>query len=423
MTTRYLLETLLNDLGLRVAILEPSRGYTVDSYPVRGQVKESELTKFSADIAGRLKSPARVAYNEQGVLAVELAAQTRKSVLLVDCGKPEPSLSLPLLLGKTNEGKTLWLDLAECPHLLIAGTTGSGKSNWLSASLTFLVQNVSPKALKLLAIDPKKVELTAFSDCPHLLHPIITDAKQAELAITWLVNEMQERYELLATKRLNNISQTSELPRIVLIIEELAQLLAMGDKEAIENNVQQLTQLARAVGIHVLLSTQKPSSAIFSSVIKANVPKRLAFKSLNHHESIAILEQSGSQDLLGKGDALLLDTVGLTRFQAPLTDPRDIEKAVKTHARVNPYITLAAAPSQEPTDSSPVESPQNTIEQAKTLALQQGRLTASLLIEHGICGKNKANLLMKELRTLNIIGAHDAKLGFSPTICELSHAA
>jgi len=241
--------------------------------------------------------------------------------------------ALTLALGKDITGQSVIADLDDMPHLLIAGTTGSGKTVCVNSLILSLLFRAGPNDLKFLMIDPKMVELMPFNGLPHLLCPVVTEAKKASVALNWVVNEMEGRYQLLAKAGVRNIESYNEkeekIPYIVVIIDEFADLMTVA-ADQIENAVTRLAQLSRAVGIHLILATQRPSVDVITGVIKANLPARVSFKVASKVDSRTVLDMNGADKLLGKGDMLFLrpGESKLIRIQGTLVSDKEIERVV-----------------------------------------------------------------------------------------------
>ena len=246
---------------------------------------------------------------------------------------------LPLALGKGASGQPVAADLSAMPHLLIAGATGSGKSVCMNACITSLLTAYNPEQLKLLLIDPKRVELVGYNGIRHLVRPVITDMEKAASALTWVVNEMDKRYEILSKARKRNIKSYNKwakasnqplLPFMVVIIDELADLMIQF-KDEVESAIIRLAQMARAVGIHLIIATQRPTVDVVTGLIKANVPARIAFAVASGTDSRVILDRKGVENLLGQGDALYMPpgTSQPTRLQGCFVSDEEIEQLVE----------------------------------------------------------------------------------------------
>lgn len=253
----------------------------------------------------------------RSAVGIEVPNDSRRIVTLedFDFGDSHP-LTIPIGVDANNQ--PVYGCLALLPHLLVGGTTGSGKSVWLNTLLNTLIERCDPNVLRLVLIDPKRVELAPYHEVPHLWTPVVTEARDAVTVLAELVAEMERRYGLLADVGVRNIAayntkvdDEDALPFIVVVIDELADLMKTAPK-AIESHVARLTQLARAAGIHLVVATQKPLATIVTSIIKSNIPSRLAFACQSHHDSLVMLDQTGAQNLLGMGDALYLP-IGATK--------------------------------------------------------------------------------------------------------------
>lgn len=267
----------------------------------------------------------------------------------------ESDARIPLLLGKDAAGDPIVEDLTRMPHLLIAGSTGSGKSVCINSIIASMLMTRSPEELKLILVDPKMVELSYFEDIPHLLTPVITDMKKAPAALEWLVRKMDQRYELLNKARVRQIRDYNQLgkdelfkrlsekmsheeadqipeslPYFVIVIDELADLMMASAKE-VEGSIIRLAQKSRAVGIHVILATQRPSVDVITGLIKSNLPSRISFKVASRIDSRTILDRNGSEKLLGDGDMLYLPpgTSNLLRAQATYISDKELKRIVK----------------------------------------------------------------------------------------------
>ena len=240
-------------------------------------------------------------------------------------------LKLPIALGKSISGTPIIGDLTSMPHLLIAGTTGSGKSVCVNTIITSLLYKLSPELCKLILIDPKMLELSAYEGIPHLLSPVITDAKKATSALGWTVKEMNNRYKLMSKVGVRNIDGYNEkhklkMPYIVVVVDEMSDLMLVAGKE-IENYIQKLSQMARAAGIHIIMATQRPSVDVITGTIKANFPTRVSFQVSSKIDSRTILGEQGAEQLLGKGDMLYMSSANrIVRIHAPFVSDNEIEK-------------------------------------------------------------------------------------------------
>jgi len=338
-----ILEETLEDFGILAKVTDIERGPVITRYeldPAPG-VKLNRIVALSDDVALAMKAQSvRIIapIPGKGRVGVEVPNMQSSFVFLKEVLSAEifqeAESKLTLALGKDIAGKSIIADLDEMPHLLIAGTTGSGKTVCVNSLVLSLLFKASPNDLKFVMIDPKMVELMPFNGLPHLLCPVVTDSKKASVALNWVVNEMEGRYQLLAKAGVRNIRAYNEreesLPYLVVIIDEFADLMSVV-KDQIENAVTRLAQLSRAVGIHLILATQRPSVNVITGVIKANLPARISFKVASKVDSRTVLDMNGADKLLGRGDLLFLrpGESKLVRIQGTLVNDKEIERVVK----------------------------------------------------------------------------------------------
>lgn len=326
---------------------------------------------------------------------------------------------LPLILGVDIAGKHVILDLARAPHALIAGATGSGKSVCISNLILSLIYRFRPDELELVLIDPKIVEFAIYRDLPHLIHPVVTEPKQAVQALKWLVREMERRYAVLAEKSVRNLAGYNakavaegfpKLPYIVLVIDELADLM-MTAAQDVETPIARLAQMSRAVGIHTVLATQRPSVNVITGVIKANYPTRIAFQVASQIDSRTVLDGKGAEALQGRGD-MLFSPPGLgrlQRLQAPFVDDAEIEKIVTSlKAQLQPRyrVELRAedAPGAATDDPTLHAGADPMIKEALEAIAANGRASTSYLQRRLKIGYNRAASLMEEMEQRRYIG-------------------
>jgi len=239
-------------------------------------------------------------------------------------------IKLPIALGKSISGIPIVGDLSAMPHLLIAGTTGSGKSVCINSIILSLLYRHSPEKCNLILIDPKMLELSTYEGIPHLLSPVITEAKKATAALGWTVKEMENRYKLMTSVGVKNIDgynskNKKHMPYIVVIVDEMSDLMLLAGKE-IENYIQKLSQMARAAGIHIIMATQRPSVDVITGTIKANFPTRISFQVSSKIDSRTILGEQGAEQLLGNGDMLFMSSARIVRIHGPYVSESEIEK-------------------------------------------------------------------------------------------------
>lgn len=317
------LEKKLNDFSIQGEVKEIAPGPVITTYeykPAPG-IKISKIVNLENDIALALSAlSVRIVAPIPGknVIGIEVPNKTREIVRIREIIESDIfqkiNKGLPLCLGKDIDGNPAVSDLAKMPHLLIAGATGTGKSVCLNSIIISLLYKCSPQEVKLVMIDPKRIELSLYNDIPHLITPVVTDMKKATNALNWAVKEMEQRYDLLAEQKVRNISQYNakakennyeKLPYIVLIIDELADLMMVSSRD-VETALARLAQMARAAGIHMILATQRPSVDVLTGVIKANFPTRISFQVSSKIDSRTILDTNGAEALLGNGDMIFL---------------------------------------------------------------------------------------------------------------------
>ncbi|MBE0515521.1 DNA translocase FtsK [Sulfurimonas sp.] len=335
----------------------------------------------------------------------------------------ESSSPLTIVLGKDIVGKPFITDLKKLPHLLIAGTTGSGKSVGINAMILSLLYKNSPDQLRLLMIDPKMLEFSIYNDIPHLLTPVITKAKQAIVALNNMVHEMERRYSLMSENRTKNIESYNEkvkkeggehLPYIVVIIDELADLMMTSGKD-VEHSIARLAQMARASGIHLVVATQRPSVDVVTGLIKANLPSRISYRVGQKVDSKIILDQQGAESLLGKGDMLFTPpgSTGLVRLHAPWSTEEEIEKIVdfiKSQRAPNYDKSFLVEESEESSSSSDTyEELDPLFGEARNVVLSDRKTSISYLQRKLQIGYNKSARLIEQLEGEGILSPPNSK--------------
>ncbi len=338
-----LLEETLANFGVNAAVVHIERGPAITRYelePAPG-VKVQKFTTLSDDIALAMRATTvRVVApipgkNRVGIEVpnADFSTVYLKEVLAGDEFRSSKS-KLTLSLGKDIAGKSMVADLAEMPHLLIAGTTGSGKTVCVNGIIMSMIFNASPDEVKFVMIDPKMVELAPYNDIPHLLCPVVTDSQKASAALNWVVSEMETRYRALSKEGVRNLqgynARGHKMPHIVVIIDELADLMQVSAK-AVESAITRIAQLSRAVGIHLILATQRPSVDVVTGVIKANFPARISFKVASKVDSRTVLDMNGAESLLGKGDMLFIrpGDAKPTRGQCSFVRDEEIQRVIR----------------------------------------------------------------------------------------------
>ena len=345
------LEKILLDFGVSGNIKKVSHGpvVTLNEFEPAAGVKVAKIINLSDDIARNTSSEsARIAtIPGRSTVGIELPNSTRENVylseILSNTDFTKKDIRLPIALGKNISGIPVVGDLASMPHLLIAGTTGSGKSVCINTIILSLLYRHTPDRCKFILIDPKMLELSTYEGIPHLLCPVITEAKKAASVLGWVVKEMENRYKLMTKEGVRNIDgynakHSLAMPYIVVVVDEMSDLMLVAGKE-IENYIQKLSQMARAAGIHIIMATQRPSVDVITGTIKANFPTRISFQVTSKIDSRTILGEQGAEQLLGKGDMLFMSSANrIVRTHAPFVSDNEIEK-------VNNYLRAQAEPS------------------------------------------------------------------------------
>ena len=346
------LEKILLDFGVSGNIKKISNGpvVTLNEFEPAAGVKVSKIINLSDDIARNTSSEsARIStIPGSNTIGIELPNSSRENVYLSEIlNNPDfkkKEIKLPIALGKSISGKPIVGDLASMPHLLIAGTTGSGKSVCINTIILSLLFRHTPERCKFILIDPKMLELSTYEGVPHLLCPVITEAKKAASVLGWVVKEMESRYRLMTREGVRNIDSYNTkhklpMPYIVVVVDEMSDLMLVAGKE-IENYIQKLSQMARAAGIHIIMATQRPSVDVITGTIKANFPTRISFQVTSKIDSRTILGEQGAEQLLGKGDMLYMSSASanrIVRIHAPFVSDTEIEE-------INNFLRSQAEP-------------------------------------------------------------------------------
>ncbi len=455
------LEGVLGDFGVRGEIINARPGPVVTLYelePAPG-IKSSRVISLADDIARSMSAlSARVAVvSGRNAIGIELPNATREKVLfrelLATRDYSETTLRLPLCLGKSIGGEPVLVDLARMPHLLIAGTTGSGKSVAINTMILSLLYRLQPEQCRLIMIDPKMLELSVYDGIPHLLTPVVTDPKKAVVALKWAVREMEERYKKMSKLGVRNIdgynarvaeangkgeklSRTvhtgydkesgqaiyekeeldlEPLPYIVVIVDEMADLMMVAGKD-IEGAVQRLAQMARAAGLHVVLATQRPSVDVITGTIKANFPTRISFQVTSKIDSRTILGEQGAEQLLGQGDMLYMAGGGrISRVHGPFVSDEEVEKVVRHLKSQGQPEYLEAVTAEEPTDEdgNPVFDATamggageggDLYQQAVQIVTRDRKASTSYIQRRLQIGYNRAASLMERMEQEGVVG-------------------
>ena len=402
------LEKILLDFGVNGKIKKVSHGpvVTLNEFEPAPGVKVSKIINLSEDIARNTSSEsARISIIPgSNTIGIELPNLTRENVYLGEVIKDgnfkKKDIKLPIALGKSISGKPIIGDLSAMPHLLIAGTTGSGKSVCINTIILSLLFRHTPDKCKFILIDPKMLELSTYEGIPNLLCPVITEAKKAASVLGWVVREMENRYKLMTKVGVRNIDGYNSkhktfMPYIVVIVDEMSDLMLVSGKD-IENYIQKLSQMARAAGIHIIMATQRPSVDVITGTIKANFPTRISFQVSSKIDSRTILGEQGSEQLLGRGDMLFMSSANrITRIHSPFVTEDEIDK-------VNNFLRSQAEPDyveeilefSEKDDSYSSEAEMNDKDELYQSAVQlvkdEGKASTSFLQRKLQIGYNRA---------------------------------
>jgi S-DNA-T family DNA segregation ATPase FtsK/SpoIIIE len=453
------LESVLADFGVRGEIINAHPGPVVTLYelePAPG-IKSSRVIGLSDDIARSMSAlSARVAVVPgRNAIGIELPNPRREKVylreLLASEGYATSGAKLPLCLGKTIGGEAVIVELARMPHLLIAGTTGSGKSVAINTMILSLVYRLRPEECKLIMVDPKMLELSVYDGIPHLLTPVVTDPKKAVVALKWAVREMEDRYKKISKLGVRNIEgynarvaealargetltrtvhtgydresgdaiyekenlELDPLPYVVVIVDEMADLMMVAGKD-IEGAIQRLAQMARAAGIHVILATQRPSVDVITGTIKANFPTRISFQVTSKIDSRTILGEQGAEQLLGQGDMLYMAGGGrISRVHGPFVSDEEVEKVVR-HLKSQGaphYLDAVTAEELEEEDGAVFDATamggesNDLYQQAVQIVLRDRKASTSYIQRRLQIGYNRAASIMERMEEEGVVGA------------------
>ena len=455
-----LLEGMLEDFGVKGEILNVRPGPVVTLYelePAPG-IKSSRVIGLADDIARSMSAiSARVAVVQgRNAIGIELPNQRRETVFLRELLASEDfeksRHKLAIALGKTIGGEPVIVDLARMPHLLVAGTTGSGKSVAINTMILSLLYRLKPSECKLIMVDPKMLELSAYDGIPHLLTPVVTDPKKAVVALKWAVREMEDRYKKMSKLGVRNIDgfnarvaeaaakkqvitrtiqtgydrETGEaiyekeemdlsvLPYIVVIVDEMADLMMVAGKD-IEGAIQRLAQMARAAGIHLIMATQRPSVDVITGTIKANFPTRISFQVTSKIDSRTILGEQGAEQLLGQGDMLYMAGGGrISRVHGPFVSDEEVEKVV-SHLKMQgapEYLESITSDDDAPLDSDgpapgsmDAEESGDLYDRAVNIVLRDRKCSTSYIQRRLSVGYNKAASLVERMEREGVVGA------------------
>ena len=421
-----MLEHVLSDFGITAKVVNATQGPTVTRYEIEPApgVKVSRIVNLTDDIALNLAAQhirMEAPIPGKSAIGIEVPNKTTEAVHLrdvLDCSDFKDARGgIPVGLGKDIAGKPVITDLAKMPHLLVAGTTGSGKSVCVNTLISSILFSRKPEEVKLLLIDPKMVELSIYNGIPHLMAPVVTDMKKAAAVLRWAAREMEARYKAFAASGKRDIKSYNEahpkaaMPLIVLIIDELADLM-MTAPDDIEESISRLAQMARAAGIHMVLATQRPSVNVITGSIKANVPSRISFAVGSQIDSRTILDMAGAEKLLGKGD-MLFAPIGANkpiRVQGAFISDDEVEKFVE-------FVKAQREPEYDNTVTQEVEKEaekessdandvyrDELLERAVNLVMESGQASVSMLQRRFRIGYTRAARLVDTMEDLKIVG-------------------
>ncbi len=446
------LASVLGDFGVNGEVIGANPGPVVTLFelePARG-VKSARVISLADDIARSMSAvSARVAVVPgRNIIGIELPNATREMVLfreMFDHTAFAPGKHrLPLALGKDIGGTPIVVDLAKMPHLLVAGTTGSGKSVSVNTMILSLLYRLTPEECRFIMVDPKMLELSVYDGIPHLLAPVVTDPKKAVVALKWTVKEMEQRYYSMSrlgvrniegyNQRIKQAQETGEvlsrrvqtgfdpetgkpvyedqplplqpLPYIVVIVDEMADLMLVAGKE-IEATIQRLAQMARAAGIHIIMATQRPSVDVITGTIKANFPTRISFQVTSKIDSRTILSEQGAEQLLGQGDMLYMAGGGrISRIHGPFVSDAEVE-AIVAHLKTQgspDYVEDVTIDDEEDSESSSRESSGDALyDQAVAVVIREGKVSTSFIQRHLQIGYNRAARIVEQMEEQGVI--------------------
>ena len=434
------LEKVLKDFGITAKVVEVNVGPSVTQYEleISSGTKMSKITSLNKEISLALaKKDVRIQAPIPGksTIGIELANDSITPVGLREILEAVPAnkekSKLLVALGKNIMGNSIFCEIDKTPHLLVAGATGSGKSVCINCMIASILMRTKPTEVKLVLVDPKKVELSMYNGVPHLLIPVVTDPRKANDALKRIVREMEDRYDKFSDKGVKNITTYNEwvdkqnesladedklnhMPYIVVIVDELADLMLVASKE-VEDSIMRITQMARAAGIHLIIATQRPSTDVITGVIKANIPSRIAFAVSSNIDSRTILDQSGAEKLLGKGDMLFSPMGDITpvRVQGAYVSDEDLQKIVdhtisQQKAQYDERFLNLESDSEEMSVSDVKEAKEEyddpLYNEIVEFVIMTGKVSASLLQRKYRLGYNRAARIIDLLEERGIIG-------------------
>ena len=415
------LEKILLDFGVEGKIKSVSCGPVVilNEFEPASGIKVSKIINLADDIARNTSSVStRVAtIPGKNTIGIEIPNSKREKVFLSEIISNERfnkrEIKLPIALGKSISGIPIIGDLFSMPHLLIAGTTGSGKSVCINTIILSLLYKYTPEKCNLILIDPKMLELSAYEGIPHLLCPVITEAKKATAALGWAVKEMENRYKLMTRVGVKNIDgynskHKKHMPYIVVIVDEMSDLMLIAGKE-IENYIQRLSQMARAAGIHIIMATQRPSVDVITGTIKANFPTRISFQVSSKIDSRTILGEQGAEQLLGKGDMLFMSAANrIVRIHGPYVSESEIEKVngyLRSQGKPDYIDEITVIKDSEINSNENIDSERDELfDKAVDIIKTEGKASTSFLQRKLQIGYNRAARIMEAMEKKGIVG-------------------
>ena len=433
MDSARLLEDKCREFSVEGSVVQIHPGPVVTTFELKPEagVKYSKITGLSDDLCLAMQAESVLIDRIPGksTVGIQIPNKTREAIALRELLESEPfrrsSSKLAIALGKTIHGEPYVADLQTMPHLLIAGSTGAGKSVGINGMLTSILYRATPDDVRLIMIDPKRIELGMYEDIPHLLTPVVVDPKQASNALRWAVREMEERYKTLASEGVRNIEQYNRnvtqaiaekrtpqsgeqpkpLPYIVVVIDELADLMMVASNE-VEESIARLAQMARAVGIHLILATQRPSVDVITGVIKANLPSRISFRVASKIDSRTVLDSSGAEQLLGKGDMLFLPPASsrFVRLHGPyISEQESARLASFLRKQGKPtYDESITAEEKTPTDVLDMEK-DDLYDEAARIVVTSGQASISYLQRKLRIGFSRAARLVDMMEMEGIV--------------------
>ncbi len=431
-----LLEKKLEDFGINGRVTEVSPGpvVTMFEYEPAAGVKINKIVNLGDDLALALRALSiRIVAPIPGksVIGIEIPNMEREMVrfkeIVISQNFANLKSKLTLCLGKDIVGNPVAVEMDKMPHLLVAGSTGSGKSVALNTMICSLLYKASPDEVKLLMIDPKRIELAPYNKIPHLISPVVTDMKKATNALSWAVREMEERYEKLSEKKVRNIDQynkkidkeirageqseeATKLPYIVIIIDEFADLMAVSSKD-VETTLARLAQMARAAGIHLIIATQRPSVNVITGIIKANFPARISFQVSSKTDSRTILDNNGAESLLGSGDMLFLapGTARIQRIHGAYISEEEVSRVIeflKKQKKPDFDESITEAPPKQESNTGDTEYDER-YDEAVALVTKTRQASISMIQRHLRIGYNRAARIIETMEQEGVVGPSD----------------